>query len=381
MIVGIPKEIGPSEKRVAATPETVKKLALAGLDVRVQAGAGTEAFISDADYRTAGAKIAADAKGLFSDSDVVLKVAKPEPSEIELMKSGVYLISFLQPLINGDLVEKLAVAGVNSLAIDAIPRIARAQRLDALSSQSNIAGYKAVLMAADTVGRMMPLMMTAAGTVSAAKVLILGAGVAGLQAVATAKRLGAIVEVFDVRPAVKEQVESLGAKFVELEVQGDGAEDKGGYAKQLSADDHAREQKLIGEHVHISDIVITTALIPGKKAPILITKEMVDSMKHGAVIVDLAAEGGGNCELTELGKNVVCGGVTIMGPENVPSRIAAQSSQLYARNVMNLLLDIVKDGKVTIDLADEIIKGALITHEGKVIHEATLRVIQKEGAK
>lgn len=374
MRIVIPKEIVQNEKRVAATPETVQKLVRAGCEVAVQSGAGSHAFLLDSDFESVGAQVESDPKKLLASGDVVLKVQKPlserdgSADEIELLKENSVLIAFLYPLLDPDLVERLAARRITAFSMDMIPRIARAQKLDALSSQSNVAGYKAVLMAANALGTMMPMLMTAAGTISPAKVFVIGAGVAGLQAVATAKRLGAVVEAFDTRPAVKEQVESLGARFVDLGFLQAEAEDARGYAKELSDREHAHEQEMIAQHVSAADIVITTALIPGKPAPLLITEEAVQRMKRGSVIVDLAVGGGGNCALTEPGRDVTKHGVTIMGCLNVPSLMALQSSRLYARNVLNLFMEIFREGALHFDLQNEITRDSLITHKGEVVH-------------
>ena len=381
MKVVIPKETAEYEKRIAATAETVKKMAAAGMQVWVQAGAGEASSISDSDFTQAGAKVEAGAKALYAGAAMVLRVQRPDPSkELPLIPQGACLIGLLQPLIDPAFAELLAEKKITSLSMDMIPRIARAQRLDALSSQSNIAGYKAVLMAANALTKMMPLMMTAAGTVSPAKVLVLGAGVAGLQAIATARRLGAVVEAFDTRPVVKEQVESLGGRFLSLDLASSEAEDKGGYAKELSKEQHEREMELIARHVETSDIVITTAQIPGKKSQLLIREESVKKLKFGSIIVDLAVEGGGNCEAAVPGEDVVKHGVRIIGHYNVPSLMAAQASQLYARNISGLLLDIVKEGRLRLNLEDEIIRGALITHEGRVVHPVLGERVKAKGA-
>ena len=372
MKVAIPKEIQENERRVAATPETVKKMVAAGLSVQVEMGAGEACSIADNIYQAAGATIASDAKSLLSDADIVLKIQKPlenkalGANELDLLKPGAILIAFLQPTLNPDLIERLVNRKITSFSMDTIPRIARAQKLDALSSQSNVAGYKAVLMAANALGKLLPMMMTAAGTIPPGKVLVIGAGVAGLQAIATAKRLGAVVEAFDTRPAVKDQVESLGAKFVELEVAEHETEDKGGYAKELSKESHEKELKLISDRAKQADIVITTAQIPGKPAPVLIPEETVKGMKPGSVIVDLAIEGGGNCALTEAGRDVVKHDVAIIGRLNVPSLMPAQSSTLYARNIMNLLFEFYKEGKVNLDPKNEVVSGSLVTQDGKI---------------
>lgn len=373
MKVGVPKEIVPGERRVALAPDMVGKLKDAGADVLVEAGAGAEAYLTDSVYKDAGATVVAGAEELFKQSDIILKLQQPVKDEalgkeeLDMMKEGTVLITFLQPLVNHELVKKLAARKITAFSMDAIPRIARAQRMDALSSMSSISGYKAVLIGASKLGKYLPMMMTAAATMPPAKVLVLGAGVAGLQAIATAKRLGAVVEGFDVRPVVKEQVESLGATFIEHEEVSSGdAEDAGGYAKELSKDKQEKDRELLMKHAVVSDIVITTALIPGRPAPILITKEMVSGMKAGSVIVDLAAETGGNCELTEPGKEVVKEGVIICGPLNLTSDMAMQASQLYSRNISGLLLLMVKDGVLNLDFEDVIINDCCVTHEGEI---------------
>ncbi len=343
-----------------------------GQEVSVEAGAGLESAYTDQAYKTAGATIAPDAAALYSNVDVILKVQKPVVNtalgkhEIDLMKPGAILIGFLQPLINPELVQKLAQCRVTAFSMDAIPRTTRAQSMDALSSQSTVAGYKSVLLAANSSKKLFPMLTTAAGTITPAKVFILGAGVAGLQAIATAKRLGAIVQAFDVRPAVKTEVESLGAKFVGQTLE--AAADKSGYAKELTEEQNRRNREIIAQYVKDADIVITTALVPGKKAPVLLTREMVKQMKTGAVIVDLAAEQGGNCELSQAGQDVTDNGVTILGPVNLPSQMSFHASQMYAKNITTLLaLMINKEGKLNLDFNDEIIKGCCVTHEGKVL--------------
>ncbi|MFC1953277.1 Re/Si-specific NAD(P)(+) transhydrogenase subunit alpha [Chloroflexota bacterium] len=365
MKVGVPKEIVANERRVALAPDIIKKVTEAGVEVLIEKEAGKAASLLDSMYQEVGCKIVADAAELYKDSDIILKLQKPEPSELNLMKEGSVLITTLQPMVNHDLVKQLAQKKITSFSMDAIPRISRAQRMDSLSSMSSIAGYKAVLIGALKLGKYMPMMMTAAATMPPAKVLVLGAGVAGLQAIATAHRLGARVEAFDVRSAVKDQVESLGGTFIEVEGAGD-AEDAGGYAKELSADHQKREVELITEHAIASDIVITTALIPGRPAPILVTKEAVAGMKPGSVIVDLAAETGGNCELTKPGEDIEENGVIICGPLNLPSDMALQASQLYSRNISGLLLLMIKEGKLNLDFEDAIIEGCCVTHEGEI---------------
>jgi NAD(P) transhydrogenase subunit alpha len=365
MRIGILKETGAGERRVALVPDAVGPLVKLGIEVSVQTGAGDAAFFADSDYQKAGARIGPDAPTAYRQSDVILKVQKPTLEEAGLMSEGAVLIGFLQPSSSADLIKRLDVRKITGLAMEAIPRISRAQSMDALSSQANVAGYKAVLVAANSLTKFLPMMTTAAGTIRPAKVLILGAGVAGLQAIATARRLGAVVWAYDVRAVVKEQIESLGAKFLEFDLGVKDAQDKGGYAKELSEEAKRKQQQMLGEKTKEFDVVITTALIPGKPAPRLITKETVAGMKPGSVIVDLAAETGGNCELTEANKEIVKHGVTIIGPTNLPSTMPVHASQLYARNVVELLKLIVKDGKLNLDFNDDIIKGACITHNGQ----------------
>ncbi len=360
MKIAVPKEIVPGERRVALVPDAVGRLVKLGLEVLVQSDAGQGAFFSDAQYEKAGAKIAAN---VYTEADIVVKVQKPAPDEVDRMREGAVLISFLQAATNPELVTRLAARKITAFSMEGIPRISRAQSMDALSSQANIAGYKAVLIAAETLTKFFPMMTTAAGTIFATKVLVLGAGVAGLQAIATARRLGAVVWGYDVRPAVKEQVESLGAKFLEFQLTTKDTEDKGGYAKELSDEDKRRQQQWLADQTKDFDVVITTALIPGKPAPRLITKETVARMRPGSVIVDLAAEAGGNCELTQPGKSIDHDGVTIHGPLNLPSSTAIHASQLYARNVTELLKLIVKDGKLNLDFSDEILTASCVTKQ------------------
>ena len=374
MKVGVPRETVPGEQRVAIVPEAAAKLVAAKHEVIVESGAGTGSGHDDEAYRTAGAAVG-DRNAAFG-ADIVVKVQKPSPEEIALLREGAAFIATLQPLTNKDAVKALAARRTTAFSMDMIPRVTRAQSMDSLSSQSNIAGYKAVLVAANSLPKFFPMLTTAAGTVTPARVLVLGAGVAGLQAIATARRLGAIVEAFDTRPVVKEQVQSLGAKFLEIEL-GEQGEGTGGYAKELSEEAHKKEQELVGKHVKDADVVITTALVPGRRAPILVTADMVRAMRAGSVVVDLAAEMGGNCELTEPGKTVVREGVTIHGEVNWPSTVAFHASQLYSRNVSALLAHLSKDGALALDLEDEITKGALITHEGQVVHAATKATLEK----
>jgi NAD(P) transhydrogenase subunit alpha len=371
--VAIPKEKDQDERRVALVPDTATKLIAAKLDVSIESGAGSGAFIPDEAYEKAGVKIVKEARALLADADAVLKVQAPALDEVALLKSGSVLISFLQPATQGDVVNSLARQGVTAFSLELLPRISRAQSMDALSSQASAAGYKAVLMAAGRLGKFFPMMMTAAGTVAPARVLVMGAGVAGLQAIATARRLGAVVSAYDVRPAVKEEVQSLGATFIELALE--TQEGEGGYAREQSEEFLRKQRELIGEHVAKSDVVITTAAVPGRRAPLLVTGDMVKGMRPGSVIVDLAAETGGNVELTQAGKDVAVGGVTIIGTRNVPSTMALHASQLFARNVANLLLHLVKDGAITLDFQDEITKGSCVTHGGEVVNERAKQLL------
>ena len=375
MRIGVPRETVPGERRVALVPETVSRLVKAGNEVLVERNAGTEAAFVDSAYEQAGARIVDNA----FDAELVVKVQKPTAGEIEKLRSGTILIAFLQPLIDPKYAAMLAQKGVVALSMDAIPRITRAQPMDALSSQATVAGYKAVLLAAAELPRFFPMLTTAAGTIAPAKALVIGAGVAGLQAIATARRLGAVVEAFDTRPVVKEQVQSLGAKFLEIDLGESGA-GAGGYAKELSEEAHKKEVELLAKAARENDIVITTAAIPGRKAPVLITKDMVPAMRPGSVIVDLAAETGGNCELTEPGKTVVREGVTIIGTTNLPSTMPYHSSQMYSRNIASLLALFLKEGKATLDMSDEVVKGTVITQNGDVVHDATKKLLAPAAA-
>jgi NAD(P) transhydrogenase subunit alpha len=371
MRIGVPKELAEGEQRVALVPEVVRKFTGGerGLEVVVQRGAGAGALLPDALYEEAGAQMAEDAGPVY-DAEVVVKVAPPNTEEIGRLRSESVLIGFLQPLTAGEAIRGIAQTGATSFAMEAIPRISRAQSMDALSSQANIAGYKSVLIASTEIGRFFPMLMTAAGTIRPATVLVLGAGVAGLQAIATARRLGAVVQGFDVRAAVKEQVESLGAHFLEFDLGGD-LEGAGGYAKELTPEQQARQQELMAEAIGKVDVVITTAAVPGRRAPVLVTENAVKLMKPGSVIVDLAAETGGNCELTEAGKTVVRHDVKILGPLNVASTMAEHASQLYSRNIESLLgLMISDEGALSLDFDDEVIAGACITRDGDIVHEA-----------
>ena len=378
MRIAIPKERRADESRVAVSPDAIKKYVGLGFDVVVESGAGEGASLADDSFVAAGATIAPDAASALGDADVVLKVQRPLTAEdgldeLALIKRGAILVSHLAALQNKPQVEAYAKAGITAFALELLPRISRAQNMDILSSQSNLAGYKAVLDAAAVYGRAFPMMMTAAGTIAPARVLVLGVGVAGLQAIATAKRLGAVVYAFDVRPAVKEQVESLGGKFVEVDPDAaKDAETKGGYAKEMSEDYKRKQADKIAETLKKTDIAISTALIPGRPAPVLITEDMVKGMRKGSVIVDLAVEAGGNCPLSEMGKVVVKHGVSLVGHANVPSRLAADASPLFARNIFNFLsLSYDKDSKgLVVNWDDEIIKGTALTRDGVVIHPA-----------
>ena len=377
MKISIPRERRAHERRVAATPETVKKFVALGIDVAVETGAGEASRITDAAYEAAGAKIVGDLAQLLADADVVLKVQRPllagedGPNELALMKRGALLIAILSPYADPDAIQQYAAAGVTAMALEFVPRITRAQSMDVLSSQSNLAGYRAVLEAVNVYDRAMPMMMTAAGTIAPARVMVLGAGVAGLQAIATAKRLGAIVSATDVRAASKEQVESLGGKFVMVESEEvANAETAGGYAKEMSDDYKRRQAELVAETLKKQDIAICTALIPGRKAPTLINDEMVHSMRPGSVIVDLAAEQGGNCTLTKPGEVIEINGVTIIGLFNIPSRLSADASALYAKNLLNFLTPLVnaEEKALNINWQDEIVAAATLTRDGQVVH-------------
>lgn len=368
MRIGVPTETAEGELRVALVPEVAGKLSRAGHEVIVQAGAGAGAMIPDSAYAEAGATIAPD-RATIDAADVVVAVAPPSIEQVSALKRDSVLIGFLAPLTNGDGVKALANAGVTSFAMEAVPRISRAQSMDALSSQSNVAGYRAALIGCQELGRFYPMLMTAAGTIRPATVLVLGAGVAGLQAIATARRLGAVVQAFDVRAVVKEQVESLGAKFLEFDLGGD-LEGEGGYAKELTEEQRARQQELLTEAIGKVDVVITTALVPGRPAPKLVTAAAVEGMKPGSVVVDLAGEAGGNCELTKPGETIIEHGVKIVSPMNLPSSMAEHASQLYAKNIESLLeLMTNEEGALALDFEDEIIAGACVTKGGEIVHE------------
>ena len=366
MRIGVARESASGERRVALVPDSVRRLTSDGVDVLVEAGAGERAGFLDAAYEEAGARIVAT-DALYAEADLVVRVQKPAADEIERLRDGQGLVGFLQPVASPELGPALAERGVTSFSMDAMPRITRAQPMDALSSQSTVAGYKAALIAAGTLGKFFPMLTTAAGTIAPARVLVLGAGVAGLQAIATARRLGAVVSGYDVRPVVKEQVESLGASFLELDVE--GAEGVGGYAVALAEDEQQRQRQLMALHVAESDAVIATALVPGKPAPLIVTAEAVAGMRPGSVIVDLAAEAGGNCALTEPGHTVERERVTIVGELNLPSTMPVHASQMYSRNVMSFIALLMRDGELVIDFEDEIVRATCVTHEGRVLKE------------
>src|SRR5215218_5041554 len=364
MNVSVPKEVASGERRVALVPEVVERLIQNGMQVTLEDGAGDGAHHPNSAYEQAGASIGRGLSG-----DVIAKVAPPSAEEIGRLEQGSVLVGFLQPLTASDTVRALADARVTAFAMEAIPRITRAQSMDALSSQATVAGYRAALIAAQELGRFFPMLTTAAGTIRPAKMLVLGAGVAGLQAIATGRRLGAAVQAFDVRSAVKEQIESLGARFLELDLGLEDAEAAGGYARALTEEEQQRQRELLAEEIGKVDAVISTAAVPGRRAPLLVTEQAVKNMSPGSVVVDLAAETGGNCELTEPGETVVKEDVTIVGPVNLPATMPDHASSLYARNVQSLLELMVKEGELTLDFEDEVIAGACITRDGKIVHE------------
>ncbi len=375
MLVAVPKEIAAGERRVALVPDAVRLLAAENLEIAVERGAGLEAGFSDADYERAGATLESDASALLGRADLVLKVQPPRERpdgghEVDDLRSGAALIGFLRPLDEPELARRLATRGVTAFSMELMPRITRAQSMDALSAMATLAGYRAVLLAAARLPRIFPMLVTAAGTISPARVLVIGAGVAGLQAIATARRLGAVVEAYDTRPAVKEQVESLGARFVELDLDTGDAEDAGGYARAQSEEFYAQQRQQLGRRVAASDVVITTAQVPGQPAPRLIEEDGVRQMRGGSVIVDLAAESGGNCACTRAGETVEAHGVAVLGPTNLPGEIPANASQMYSKNLTTFLKHLVRDGELVLDLEDEITRGALLTYEGKIANEA-----------
>ena len=375
MIVGVPRETFPGERRVALVPSSVPSLAKAGLEVIVEAGAGAQAGYPDAEYVAKGAKIIPERRDLFAAADIIVQVLsygsndKSGQADVPLYHSGQVLIGFLRPLGALEPLEEIAAKGVTSFSVELVPRSTRAQSMDALSSMGTICGYKAVLIAADTLPRIFPMLTTAAGTITPGRVLVIGAGVAGLQAIATARRLGAVTSAYDLRPAAKEQVQSLGGRFVELPIEAKDAEDARGYAKAQGEDFYRRQRELLGKVVAENDVVITAAVIPGKKSPLLVTADMVKGMAPGSVIVDLAAERGGNCELTRPGEEVVVHGVTIIGWFNLASTVPYHASQMYSRNLSAFLMHLIKDGKLRLDPSDEIIRETLLTQGGEVVNK------------
>jgi NAD(P) transhydrogenase subunit alpha len=372
MKIGIAKEFDVGENRVAMSPDVVAKLVKQGQEVLVETGAGDRACFPDSAYEAAGAQLIGSAQQLWQEADILLKVRKPQDregwSEIEALRPGQVVIGFLNPLGNPELMQRLAEKGATAFSMELIPRTTRAQAMDALSSQANLAGYKSVLLAASALPNIFPMMTTAAGTLPPAKVFIIGAGVAGLQAIATARRLGAVVEAFDIRPAAKEEVQSVGARFVEVTLEEETTA-TGGYAKEVSEASKERSRQVIAEHVKGADVVITTAQVPGKKAPVLVTEEMVAQMKPGSVIVDLAAEQGGNCACTEAGGTITWNGVTILGPINLPGSIPTQASQVYGKNLLSLVQHLVKEGALNLDFEDDITHDACVTHNGEICND------------
>jgi NAD(P) transhydrogenase subunit alpha len=381
LTIAVPREILPGENRVAIIPDVASKLIKASFTVHIEKDAGIKAGFTNAMYESAGAKVINDIEELYTSAEIVLKVQRPieipalNRHETDLIKKDSLLITFLYPLNYPELAKKCAEKGINVISMDMIPRTTLAQKMDALSSQANIAGYKSVIMCADALGKIFPMLMTAAGTIQPAKVVIMGAGVAGLQALGTAKRLGAVVEVSDVRPAVKEEVQSLGGKFIEVETD-PSMQDAAGYAKEASPEFLKKQKELIFKHITNADIVITTALVPGKKAPVLVTEEMVKNMRPGSVVLDMAVEFGGNCEISEIGKTVKKYNVTIIGEPNLPSLVPTHSSEMYSKNLLALITYISKDGKVELDLQNEIVKGSLITYKGEVVNQRAKELLK-----
>ena len=391
MIVSVPQETCPGEHRVALTPAVVVGLTRAGVEVAIEAGAGAAAGYPDSEYEARGAKLIGSRDELFETADVVLQVRaaganiETGQADIDRLRSGQIVIGLCEPLAEAKMAQQMADKGVTLCSMELMPRITRAQSMDVLSSMASIAGYKAVLLAAEALPKMFPMMMTAAGTIKPARAFVIGVGVAGLPAIAPAKRLGAVVDAYDVRPAVKEQVESLGAKFVEMELDAGDSEDKGGYAKAMGEEFYRKQRELMTRVVAEMDVVVTTAAIPGKKAPILVTEEMVQGMSPGSVIVDMAAERGGNCELTQAGKTVEVHGVTILGPTNLPSTVPYHASQMYAKNISTYLQHLIKEGAVVIDMEDEITRETVVCREGAIVHPRVaerlgIAVEKQEGA-
>ncbi len=374
MLIGVPTETAPGERRVALVPETISRLGKAGHTIFVQRGAGSAASFTDDAYAAAGATLVADVAELVAKAEFIARVARPSEAELHALRPGQTLLGFLAPLGDPHSVEQYAAQGITALSMDAIPRTTRAQSMDALSSQANIAGYKAVLIAAAESPRFLPMLTTSAGTIKAQKVFVIGAGVAGLRAIATAKRLGATTSGYDTRAAVKEQVQSLGAAFVEIDL-GISGEGSGGYARALTDDEQAAQQRILSRYIHTIDIVITTAAVPGRRAPLLVSEDAVRGMRPGSVIVDLAAETGGNCALTKSGETIVTHGVTIVGATNLPSTMPFDASVLYSRNIAALLDVIVRDGALVLDASDEIVRGTTIVRDGTIVHEPTLAAL------
>jgi NAD(P) transhydrogenase subunit alpha len=380
MKIAVPRERAPGERRVALVPETTGKFVKAGITVAIEHDAGRAAGFLDEAYTAAGATIAADAAATVADADIVVRVTKPSDADLDGLKRGAIIVGFLAPLGDPQSVERYAQRGLTAMSMDAIPRTTKAQAMDALSSQANIGGYKAALIAASTLAKFFPMLTTAAGTIKPAKALIIGAGVAGLQAIATCRRLGAVVTAYDTRPVVKEQVHSLGAKFLEIDV-GESGEGQGGYARELSPEAIEKQRLGMIKAIGAADVVITTAAVPGRRAPILITKDAVAAMAPGSVIVDLAAETGGNCELTVTGETITSdNGVIIVGTVNLPSTVATDASQLYSKNVQTLLEYFIKDAVITLDMTDEIIAGTTLVHDGTIVHKPTLDALAAKGS-
>ncbi|AFY52792.1 NAD/NADP transhydrogenase alpha subunit [Rivularia sp. PCC 7116] len=380
MRIAVAKEIEASERRVALIPDVVSKLVKQGFEIWIESGAGEKALFNDSDYETAGATVISDTAKLWGEADILLKVSPPQQreeggTEVDLLKEGSVFIGFLNPLANPSVAEQLAQRKVTAFSMEMIPRTTRAQSMDALSSQASIAGYKSVLIAAEALPKYFPMLTTAAGTIAPAKVFVMGAGVAGLQAIATARRLGAMVEAFDIRPAVKEEVQSLGAKFVEVKLDEETAT-AGGYAKEISEESKRKTQEAVNDRVKNADVVITTAQVPGRKAPRLVTEEMIAEMKPGAVIVDLAADQGGNAAYTEPGGNVVKNGVTIIGPVNLPSSVPVHASQLYSKNLVSLMKLLTKDNALNLNFEDDIVNAACVTHSGEIRNQRVKDALQ-----
>jgi NAD(P) transhydrogenase subunit alpha len=379
MKLAIAKEVQAEERRVALVPDAVARLVKQGVEVWVEAGAGAKSFFSDLAYEEAGAQVVADTATLWGEADVVVKIGELQESEVHQLREGGVFIGFLNPLGNPALVQRLADRKVTAFSMEMIPRTSRAQSMDALSSQANVAGYKAVLIAACALPKYFPMLTTAAGTIRPAKILVMGVGVAGLQAIATARRLGAVVEAFDIRPETKEQVQSLGAKFVDVELKEETVA-AGGYAKELSEAAKEYTRQVLTQHVSASDAVITTAQVPGRKAPILVTREMVSQMKPGSVIVDLAAEQGGNCECSEAGKDVEWNGVNVIGPINLPSSMPVHASETYSKNISSLLQLMLKDQELILNFEDDIIAGACVARDGEISNQRVRDALTAEAS-